>query len=148
MGAQTHLWAPKTRTYSRLAEERGWATRFPPLRPAWKALGPARDLPLRGAAQVLTGVHDSNANLLLYLGGEPCTLLSTGTWIIGFAQGVDLMALDPAFDQVSNTTVFGDPIASCRFMGGREFEIVADGAPPRLATSATVCDLLVRGVVA
>ncbi len=148
MGAQTHLWAPMARDYSRLAKERGWAARFPPLRPAWQVLGPALDLELRGAARVLTGVHDSNANLLLYLGGEPCTLLSTGTWIIGFAQGVDLTALDPACDQVSNTTVFGDPIASCRFMGGREFEIVAQGAPPELARSETVCDLLARGVAA
>lgn len=79
MGAQTHLWAPMARDYSRLARERGWASRFPPLRPAWQALGPARGLNLRGAAQVLTGVHDSNANLLRYLGGEHCTLLSTGT---------------------------------------------------------------------
>ena len=148
MGAQTHLWAPIAKGYSRLAKARGWASRFPPLRPAWEVLGPARDLTRHGAAQVLTGVHDSNANLLLHLGAEPCTLLSTGTWIIGFAQGVDLSALDPAFDQVSNTTVFGDPIASCRFMGGREFEIIADGAPPHLATSERVCDLLARGVTA
>jgi sugar (pentulose or hexulose) kinase len=148
MGAQTHLWAPMKKDYSRLAKERGWTSRLPPMRPAWEVLGPARDFSLRGAAQVHTGVHDSNANLLLYLEDQPCTLLSTGTWIIGFAQGVDLMALDPAFDQVSNTTVFGDPIASCRFMGGREFEIVAEGAPPHLATSETVCDLLARGVAA
>lgn len=148
MGAQTHLWAPMARDYSRLAKARGWASRFSPLRPAWEALGPARDLTLDGAARVLTGVHDSNANLLLHLGGEPCTLLSTGTWIIGFAQGVDLTALDPAYDQVSNTTVFGDPIASCRFMGGREFEIIADGAPAHLATSETVLDLLARGIAA
>lgn len=148
MGAQTHLWAPRERDYSRLAKTRGWAARFPPLRPAWDMLGSARSLDLRGAARVLTGVHDSNANLLPYLGGEPCTLLSTGTWIIGFAPGVGLGTLDPAFDQVSNTTVFGEPIASCRFMGGREFEIVADGAAPDLATSAAVSELLARGVSA
>jgi sugar (pentulose or hexulose) kinase len=148
MGAQTHLWAPMAKDYSRLAKERGWASRCPPIRPAWEVLGLASNLALRGAARVLTGVHDSNANLLLYIGDEPFTLLSTGTWIIGFAQGVDLMTLDPAFDQASNTTVLGDPIASCRFMGGREFEIVTDGAPAHLATSETVCDLLARGVAA
>ncbi len=148
MGAQTHLWAPMARGYSRLAKERGWTSRFPALRPAWEVLGPVRGLNLRGAGRVLTGVHDSNANLLLYLGHGPCTLLSTGTWIIGFAQGVDVTALDPAFDQVSNTTVFGDPIASCRFMGGREFEIVAAGAPPHLARSETVQGLLDRGIAA
>jgi sugar (pentulose or hexulose) kinase len=146
MGAQTHLWAPLARDYSRLAKQRGWAALFPPVRSAWDALGPIADIPMRGAAMVLAGVHDSNANLIPYLGGDRFTLLSTGTWIIGFAQGVELTELDPARDQVSNTTVFADPIASFRFMGGREFDLVADGAPPRLASRECVIDLLARGV--
>lgn len=146
MGAQTHLWAPLKRDYTQLAKQRGWAALFPPVRRAWDALGRVTNIPLRGAAMVLTGVHDSNANLLPYLGVERFTLLSTGTWIIGFAQGVELTALDPTRDQVSNTTVFADPIVSFRFMGGREFDIVADGAPPRLASRECVVDLLARGV--
>ena len=148
MGAQTHLWAPLRRDYSALARRRNWSSRFPPLRPAWQSLGCARDIPVRGRAHVLTGVHDSNANLLPYLSGKPATLLSTGNWIIGCAQGIDIETLDPARDQVSNTTVFGDPIASCRFMGGRELEIVSDGAPPELASTEAVGDLLDRGVSA
>ncbi len=148
MGAQTHLWAPLRRDYSELAKLRGWACRFAPLRKAWEDLGPVAGLALRGRARVLTGVHDSNANLLLYLGARPFTLLSTGTWIIGFATDIDIRALDPARDQVSNTTIFGDPIASCRFMGGREFEAVAAGASPDLADTETVIDLLSRGVAA
>ena len=44
------------------------------------------DSGFRGAATVLAGVHDSNANYLRYLaaGQKKFTLLSTGTWIIGF----------------------------------------------------------------
>ncbi len=148
MGAQTHVWAPQRKTYSRLAIERGWASRFAPLRSAWQKLGAAHHLNLRGRGDVLTGIHDSNANLLLHLHGAPKTLLSTGTWIIGFVPGVPLESLDPRFDQVSNTTVFGDPIASCRFMGGREFEIVSKGAPPQLASSWLALDLAKRGVTA
>ncbi|MDH3452870.1 MAG: FGGY-family carbohydrate kinase, partial [Gammaproteobacteria bacterium] len=147
-GAQTHLWAPVARDYSALARQRSWTARFPPLRPAWEPLGRAAKLRLRGRATVLTGVHDSNANLLRYLGGPEFTLLSTGTWIIGFVPGIDIRQLDPASDQVSNTTVFGDPVASCRFMGGREFDLVADGAPADLANRETVRALLDRGVTA
>ncbi|MDH3715809.1 MAG: hypothetical protein OET44_18400 [Gammaproteobacteria bacterium] len=148
LGAQTHLWAPLVRDYSTLARERSWTSRFAPLLPAWEALGHATGLPLRGRATVLSGVHDSNANLLRHLGGPRFTLLSTGTWIIGFVQGIDINQLDPARDQVSNTTVFGDPIASCRFMGGREFDLVAAGAPADMADHEVVLDLLERGVTA
>lgn len=148
MGAQTHVWAPQKKTYSDLAVERGWASRFAPIRPAWQKLGTAERLNLRGRAAVLTGIHDSNANLLLHLHGERKTLLSTGTWIIGFVPGVPLDSLDPRFDQVSNTTVFGDPIASCRFMGGREFEIVSNGVSPDLADSRQALELGRRGVAA
>ncbi len=148
MGAQTHLWAPLQRDYSTLARRSGWSCKFPPLRAAWDSLGRAERIPMRGNAHVLTGVHDSNANLLPFLGAAPFALLSTGTWVIGFADGIDIESLDPTRDQVSNTTVFGGPIASCRFMGGREFEVLADGAPPRLASVDVVSGLLARGVAA
>lgn len=148
MGAQTHVWAPQSKTYSQLAIDRGWASLFAPIHPAWEPLGHAGHLQLRGRGQVLTGVHDSNANLLLHLQHGQKTLLSTGTWIIGFVPGIPLESLDPRFDQVSNTTVFGDPVASCRFMGGREFEIVAGSASPRAASSQLALDLLRRGVTA
>jgi len=148
MGAQTHLWAPLQRDYSAIARQYGWASRFPTFRSAWEDLGRASNIPLRGHGKVLTGVHDSNANLLPFLGDAPFALLSTGTWVIGFANGIDIRALEPAHDQVSNTTIFGDPVASCRFMGGREFEILAQGAPPHAASSNIVAELLARGVSA
>ncbi|MEM6666770.1 MAG: FGGY family carbohydrate kinase, partial [Pseudomonadota bacterium] len=71
MGAQTHLWNVKANRYSSLARARGWDQLFAPLARAWDSLGPLQpDLltqPLNGDAQVLTGIHDSNANFLRYL---------------------------------------------------------------------------------
>jgi L-fuculokinase len=146
LGAQTHLWAPLSNRFSTLAAERGWAQRFAPMRKAWETLATARDTGLAGKAAVLAGVHDSNANLVPWLGLGNFTLLSTGTWIIAFSTGNDIRRLDPAYDQVSNTNVFAEPVACCRFMGGREFEIASAGADPALASADIALDLLERGV--
>jgi len=56
----------------------------------WEIIGTLtpslRGKAFRGRGDILAGVHDSNANLLRYLAGGQShfTLLSTGTWIIGF----------------------------------------------------------------
>ncbi len=144
LGAQTHLLAVKTNAYSSLAIERGWARQFAPLEKAWAPIGTLADgfrgASFRGHGAVLTGIHDSNANFLRYLASdlERFTLLSSGTWIIGFDTEADIATLDPRLDVVSNTTVFGDPVASCRFMGGREFAIVAGDAPADTASEAAL----------
>lgn len=140
LGAQTHLWDVRGNCYSSLARARGWDRLFAPLRAAFDTLGSL--LPeycgsgMRGNGSVLVGIHDSNANYLRYLasGLKHFTLLSTGTWIIGFDSHARLEDLDPRFDIVSNTTVMGKPVACCRFMGGREYELIAEGAPPRAAS--------------
>ncbi|MHA1524203.1 MAG: FGGY-family carbohydrate kinase [Alphaproteobacteria bacterium] len=132
LGAQTHLWAPRKKSFSSLARQRGWNALMPPRRAAWAPLGPLLpDLQARlGVGQdvpVLCGIHDSNANYLRYLAGlnAPFTLLSTGTWIIGFNAQTPLERLDAARDTVANIDVEGRPVAASRFMGGREFELVA-----------------------
>jgi len=53
------------------------------------------------------------------------TLISTGTWVIIFNSGCPLQALDPARDMLANVTVDGAPIATARFMGGREYDIIS-----------------------
>ena len=80
---------------------------------------------LRGRGDVLAGVHDSNANFLRYLAGGQShfSLLSTGTWVIGFDTDADMLKLDHARDIVANKSVFGKTVASCRFFGGKEFEV-------------------------
>lgn len=148
LGAQTHLWNPLRRNYSKLARQRGWADLFAPIAHAWDKLGPVEDLKLRGRGEVLTGIHDSNANLLRYLGSGDFCLLSTGTWIIAFDTAADVRTLQAERDQVSNTSIFGEPIACCRFMGGREFELIAQGARPEQASMAATSALIDEKVMA
>lgn len=154
LGAQTHLWDVRADRFSSLALSRGWDRLFAPLSPAWHVVGEAdgelRTRGLAGAGRVRTGIHDSNANYLrcLAAGLNAFTLLSTGTWIIGFDSKAEVAALDPRFDLVSNTDIFGRPVACCRFMGGREAEIVAAGAEPSEASLAAVAALVAEGVVA
>jgi sugar (pentulose or hexulose) kinase len=122
----------------------GWETLFPPLVRAWETIGVLRSefmgQNFRGAAKVLAGVHDSNANYLRYLAGgqNKFTLLSTGTWIIGFDTEAKLDTLIQEKDTVSNTDVFGNQVACCRFFGGREFEVLSEGAPGEAASMAAV----------
>ena len=155
LGAQTHLWAPKANVYSSLVDRKGWRPLFPPMRKAWEVLGPitpevAAATGLPAETPVLCGIHDSSANYLRYLaaGMTDFTLMSTGTWVINFNAAQPLDALDPARDTCSNTDIHGNPIACSRFMGGREFDILADGAPPEAATQDDVQALIAAGTMA
>ncbi len=151
LGAQTHLWDVREQRFSSLARARGWDRRFAPLARAWEAVGSLdsrfRGGGFRGRGLVLAGVHDSNANYLRYLaaGLAPFTLLSSGTWIIGFDTETDIAGLDPRRDTATNSDVFARPVACCRFMGGRELEILAEGAAADAATAAVVQELIRRG---
>ncbi len=49
--------------------------------------------------------------------------------------------LDPARDTLVNVNALGDPVRSARFMGGREFELLSDGA------TAMADDNAIRSVV-
>ena len=71
---------------------------------------------------VHNGVHDSNAAFYYYksLGFSNFTLISTGTWVIILNPDCPLDRLDPARDMLANVTVDGAPVATIRFMGGRE----------------------------
>jgi L-fuculokinase len=79
---------------------------------------------------VFCGVHDSNVSLLPHLGSRraPFTIISTGTWVILLAPGLSVTGLDPADDTLANVDVEGRPVATARFMGGREYAAIA-GAP-------------------
>ena len=159
LGAQTHLWDLRRNGFSSLARARGWDRRFAPLARAWEEVGVlaarfrgpgSHSRSLRGAGRVLAGIHDSNANYLRYLaaGLRPFTLLSSGTWIIGFDTETALGDLDPNRDTATNSDVYGRPVACCRFMGGREFEVLAEGAPAEAADLAAVEGLIGRGTLA
>jgi sugar (pentulose or hexulose) kinase len=95
---------------------------------------------------VHNGVHDSNAALYYYrsLGYSDMTLVSTGTWVIVFNQACPLEALNPARDMLANVTVDRSPIATARFMGGREYEAIAAGSQAA-ASRATLQRAIDRG---
>lgn len=148
LGAQTHLWAPRARAFSSLAVEQGWDRLFAPIRHARDVLGPVRGLSLNGRAEVLCGVHDSNANFHGYGGDRGFCLLSTGTWIIAFDGSASLDALDGRLDQVSNTTVSGEPVACARFMGGQEYARAIEGFSDAVPSINAVRDLTCEGIMA
>jgi sugar (pentulose or hexulose) kinase len=128
IGCHSHLWNPRANTFTSLIERRGWRPKFPPFRRAGEILGETR-IGDR-SVPVHNGVHDSNAALYYYrsLGHSDVTLISTGTWVIVFNQACPLDALDSSRDMLANVTVDRAPIATARFMGGREYETIAAGS--------------------
>ncbi|MET3911742.1 sugar (pentulose or hexulose) kinase [Bradyrhizobium sp. S3.3.6] len=134
LGAHTDLWAPRQGQVSSLVKALGVHHLLPPLRRAFDPLGPIQPdiAALTGLApetQVFCGIHDSNASLLPYLIARqaPFTVLSTGTWVILMCVGLSLDQLDPRDDTLANVDALGRPIACGRFMGGREFAVIAGG---------------------
>lgn len=135
LGCHTDLWKPQEGDFSSLVDSEGWRALFPPLRHAWERLGPVRaDVAaatgLGRDTQVICGAHDSNAALVPYLAGraDPFTVISTGTWVVVMAVGGQ-GPLDPDADMLANVDVRGRPVPCARFMGGREFVVLAGGEP-------------------
>jgi sugar (pentulose or hexulose) kinase len=135
LGCHTDLWAPDLGNFSSMVASQGWASRFPAVRPAASVLGNilpavAAETRLDGATPVTCGIHDSNASLLPHLGAHetPFTVLSTGTWAIAMTVGGETGRLDPRRDSLANVDAFGRPVPTARFMGGREFDMLAPGA--------------------
>ena len=135
LGCHTDLWAPRAGAFSSMVGDLGWTGLFPPVRAANSVLGlilptvaDATGLP--GTTPVTCGIHDSNASLLPHLGAHeaPFTILSTGTWVIAMTVGGDTTHLDPARDSLANVDAFGRAVPTARFMGGREFDMLAPGA--------------------
>jgi sugar (pentulose or hexulose) kinase len=154
MSCQSHLVDMRDGGPSSVAKRFGWDRLYAPQAKAWEAIGTLKG-ELRGSAfqgrgEILAGVHDSNANFLRYLAAsrEHFTLLSTGTWIIGFDTDANIADLDPARDIVANKNVFGKTIACCRFFGGKEFELVAKGADGAEASTGLIVDLVAEEVMA
>jgi len=134
IGAHGDLWEPRQGQVSSLVGALGVDHLLPPMRRAFDPLGPVRpDIAaatgLAPETPVFCGIHDSNASLLPYLVSRqaPFTVLSTGTWVILMSMGLSLDQLDPRDDTLANVDVLGRPIACGRFMGGREYAVIAGG---------------------
>ncbi|MGK6312346.1 FGGY-family carbohydrate kinase [Neorhizobium sp. DT-125] len=132
LGCHTDLWRPRDGSYSSLVDRLGIRDLMAPVRSAFDALGPvlpeiAQKIGLTKPMPVHCGIHDSNASLLAHLIGRepPFAVVSTGTWVVNFAVGGDLDHLDPTRDTLANVDAYGRAVPSSRFMGGREFELLA-----------------------
>jgi sugar (pentulose or hexulose) kinase len=157
LGCHTHLWNPVLANFSSLAVAKGWASLFAPMRSAWEVLGPtqpkiASEWGLPAACQVHVGVHDSNACLARYFDSKPTggsdsqalTVVSSGTWTVLMAPGAPVNALDAKRDMLGNADVTGQVTPTARFMGGREFAVILDGADPQAASLDTLRHLIDR----
>jgi sugar (pentulose or hexulose) kinase len=154
MSCQSQLMDVRDNTFSSLARSQGWDKLFAPWAKAWHVAGSLkaqfRKDRFRGHGRVLAGIHDSSGNYLRYMAGDRkhFTLLSTGTWIIGFDTDTGITELDPTRDTATNTDIYGKPVACCRFMGGREYEVLSRGAPAEAASFEALARLVTQGTFA
>lgn len=153
LGCHTDLWNPERADFSTLAGRMGWRGLFAPVLAAGTRLGAIRPgiaerTGLDPSTPVFCGIHDSNASLLphLYARQAPFSVVSTGTWVVSMAIRGEKTALDPGRDTLVNVDAFGHPVPSARFMGGREFELLAGGAQP-MASREALRSVLERGVM-
>jgi len=153
LGAHTDLWRPAEGRLSSMVDKRGWRRLFPPMHNAWDTLGTlkpeiASATGLSPDVRVICGAHDSNASLVPHLKSrrDPFTVISTGTWVIIMAVG-GKGRLDPNADMLANVDVRGEPVPTARFMGGREFSVLA-GEAPADADEADIAAAVALGVLA
>jgi L-fuculokinase len=153
LGAHTDLWCPTEGRLSSMVDKLGWRRLFPPMRNAWDTLGTLRPevaaaTGLAPEVRVVCGAHDSNASLVPHLVSrrDPFTVISTGTWVIIMAVG-GKARLDPKADMLANVDVRGEPVPTARFMGGREFAVLA-GEAPADADEADVAGAVASGALA
>jgi L-fuculokinase len=153
VGSHTDLWRPKEGKLSSMVDRLGWRRLFPPMHNAWDMLGTltpevAAATGLSLDVRVICGAHDSNASLVPHLVSrrDPFTVISTGTWVIIMAVG-GKGRLDPKADMLANVDVHGEPVPTARFMGGREFAVLA-GEAPADADAADVAAVVASGALA
>jgi L-fuculokinase len=150
LGCHSDLWLPREGKLSRFAEARGWDALLPARRQASDLLGPisaevAAATGLDAECQVACGIHDSNASYLKFLiardRAEPFTVVSSGTWTVVMANRADLSRLREDRDMLASVDAFGSPVATARFMGGREYEAIAGtDARPNLPALLNIID--------
>jgi L-fuculokinase len=154
LGTHTDLWRPHEQAYSALARRQGWARLMPSMHRATDRLGTVREsvasaTGLPADCAVACGIHDSNASYLRFLMDrerEAFTVVSSGTWTIVMANRGDLRRLREERDMLANVNVFGAPIATARYMGGREYETIAQGAGEPSVDA--LIEVLTRGSIA
>ena len=136
LAAQCHLWNPLKNEFSSIVHRLKWHGLFPAFAKAGEVIGHlspdiAKRTGLAPDVEILAGAHDSNANFFRYkaAGLANHTVLSTGTWMIGFNRGRPLEDFSEDRAMVANVDVDGEPIASTLTMTGREYAILAGDHP-------------------
>ncbi|CAM5775727.1 carbohydrate kinase [Labrys miyagiensis] len=154
IGGHSDLWAMQERRLSSLVERRGWAHLFPPFVKSYEVIGPLlaavrAETGLPETVRVRAGIHDSNGSILPHLisFAPPFTLVSSGTWAVIMAMGADPGRLDPARDMQAYADVEARPVPAAKFMGGREYGVILDGAAPG-CTEADAAAVMAAGVLA
>jgi sugar (pentulose or hexulose) kinase len=156
LAAQGHIWDLCHHQPSSVMRERGWTHLLPQRAPAGALLGTvseavAKRTGLARSTEILCGVHDSNANLFRYkaAGMSDASILSTGTWMIGFQRDLDPDKLDATRGMVLNIDVDGESVPSTLTMTGREYHRIRkeEGAPDA-AVLAALPTLVARGTLA
>ena len=122
VGCHTHLWDFKRNKLSSFVKKIKLEKKFPQVRKAWDTIG--RKQIGKSNLKIINGIHDSNASYLYFKNSDikNFTLVSTGTWYIIFNQKTPLKNLNPSLDMLANIDVFGKPVPTMRFMGGREYD--------------------------
>lgn len=153
LGCHTDLWLPAAGEFSGLARRRGWDRRLPPLRWADETLGAlrpelARRLGMDPRCRILCGIHDSNASYFVHLQAlgkaRPFAVVSSGTWTIAMAAGCDIRHLIREKDMLANVDAHGHPVATGRFMGGREYAQVAGDEGLAAVPTAAALEAVMR----
>ena len=153
LGCHTDLWHPAKAQFSDLVMRLGLKDKMAaPLRPD-AVLGTllpqiAIATGLAPATPVVCGIHDSNASLLPHLMTQsaPFAVVSTGTWVVCMAIGGADPVMDGARDMLINVAADGRAVASARFMGGREYEMIRAGRAS-IATPADEATVLAKAVM-
>ena len=122
VGCHTHLWDFKRNKLSSFVKKIKLEKKFPKIRKAWDTIGQRKIG--ESNLKIINGIHDSNASYLYFKNSDikNFTLVSTGTWYIIFNQKTPLKNLNPGLDMLANIDVFGKPVPTMRFMGGREYD--------------------------
>ena len=156
LAAQGHIWDLIRHQPSSVMRVRGWAHLLPQRAPAGAVLGTvsaavAKRTGLARSTEMLCGVHDSNANLFRYkaAGMADASILSTGTWMIGFQRDLDPDKLDASRAMVLNIDVDGENVPSTLTMTGREYDLIRkEKSSADAAVLAALPKLVARGSLA
>ena len=149
LGCHTDLWDITTNAPSPLLKKLGFEKALPPLIKAWESLGTitndlANRVGLSGECRVLPGVHDSNAGYIPILRtpkNRRPTVVSSGTWSVIMDSQAKVDTLDPDRDMLVNIDAEGSPLATARYMGGREFGLICERLNTDIATTFTDSDI-------